>query len=327
MIRSKIVGVGSYLPKKVLTNFDLENLVNTSDEWIRTRTGVIERRIAGEDEATSDLGYKAAIQAIEDAKITPNDIDLILVATTTPDTWLPSSACYIQNSLGINRGAALDISAACAGFIFALSMADQYIRAGTFKNILVIGSEVLSRITDWTDRNTCVLFGDGAGAVVVQASDSEDNGILSTHIHSDGTYKDYLIVPGGGSRKPLSNEVIDKKLNYIKMKGNETFKIAVTAMTSVAKEALDANGYKSSELDLLITHQANKRIINAIAKRLKLPKEKVYINLEKYGNTSAASIPIALDEAKREGLLKEGSLILLVGLGAGFAWGSALVKM
>lgn len=327
MIRSKIVGVGSYLPKKVLTNFDLENLVNTSDEWIKTRTGVIERRIAGEDEATSDLGYKAAIQAIEDAKITPNDIDLILVATTTPDTWLPSSACYIQNSLGINRGAALDISAACAGFIFALSIADQYIRAGTFKNILVIGSEVLSRITDWTDRNTCVLFGDGAGAVVVQASDSEDSGILSTHIHSDGTYKDYLIVPGGGSRKPLSNEVIDKKLNYIKMKGNETFKIAVTAMVNVAKEALDANGYKSSELDLLITHQANKRIIDAIAKRLKLPKEKVYINLEKYGNTSAASIPIALDEAKREGLLKEGSLVLLVGLGAGFAWGSVLVKM
>ncbi|HUU49339.1 MAG TPA: beta-ketoacyl-ACP synthase III [Nitrospinota bacterium] len=327
MIRSKIVGVGSYLPKKVLTNFDLEKLLNTSDEWIRTRTGVIERRIAGEDEATSDLGYKAAIQAIEDAKITPNDIDLILVATTTPDTYLPSSACYIQNSLGINRGAALDISAACAGFIFALSIADQYIRAGTFKNILVIGSEVLSRITDWTDRNTCVLFGDGAGAVVVQASDSEDSGILSTHIHSDGTYKDYLIVPGGGSRKPLSNEVIDKKLNYIKMKGNETFKIAVTSMVNVAKEALDANGYKSSELDLLITHQANKRIIDAIAKRLKLPKEKVYINLEKYGNTSAASIPIALDEAKREGLLKEGSLILLVGLGAGFAWGSVLVKM
>lgn len=327
MVRSKIVGVGSYLPKKVLTNSDLENLVNTSDEWIRTRTGVIERRIAGDDEATSDLGYKAAVQAIEDAKITPDDIDFILVATTTPDTSLPSSACYIQNSLGINRGAAVDISAACAGFIFALSMADQYIRTGTFKNILVIGSEVLSRITDWTDRNTCVIFGDGAGAVVIQASDSEDSGILSTHIHSDGTYRDYLIVPGGGSRKPISNEVIDKRLNFIKMKGNETFKIAVTSMVNVAKEALDANGYQASDLDLLITHQANKRIIDAIAKRLKLPKEKVYVNLEKYGNTSAASIPIAWDEAKKEGLLKEGNLLLLVGLGAGFVWGSALVKI
>ena len=326
MVKSRIVGVGSYVPKKVLTNFDLEKLVDTSDEWIKTRTGIDERRIAADDEATSDLGYKAAVKAIEDAKIEPEDIDLILVATTTPDTYLPSSACYIQHSLGINRGAAMDISAACAGFIYGLSMADQYIRAGTCRNVLVIGSEILSRITDWSDRNTCVLFGDGAGAVMVQASNDEDKGILSTHIHSDGTFKDYLIVPGGGSRHPISNEIIDRRLNFIKMKGNETYKVAVTAMTRVANEALDANGYKSSDLDLLIPHQANKRIIDAITKRLKLPKEKVYINLEKYGNTSAASIPIAMDEAKKEGLIKEGNLILLVGLGAGFTWGSALIK-
>ena len=327
MVRSNIISTGSYLPEKVLTNFDLEKLVDTTDEWIRTRTGIIERRIAGDEEAASDLGHHAAIQAIEEAGIEPIDIDMILVATTTPDDILPATACFIQKSIGASKAVAMDIHAACAGFVFSLSIADQYIRTGTYKNILVIGTEVLSRITDWTDRNTCILFGDGAGAALVQATNDEDEGIRSTHIHSDGSYQDYLIVPGGGSRKPISTEVIEERSNFIKMKGNETFKVAVKAMTDVATEALNANGLQSSDLKFLIPHQANKRIIRAIGKRLKLSKEKICINLEKYGNTSAASIPIALHELRKSNALKKGDLVLLVGLGAGFTWGAALIQI
>jgi 3-oxoacyl-[acyl-carrier-protein] synthase-3 len=327
MARAKIAGTGFYVPEKVLTNFDLERLVDTSDEWIKTRTGIIERRIAGENEAASDLGKKAALEAMKDAGVKPEDIDLILVATTTPDSLLPATACFIQESIGAKNAAAMDVHAACAGFVFCLSIADQYIQTGTYGNILVVGTEVLSRITDWQDRNTCILFGDGAGAAVIQASENDKEGIVSIHIHSDGSYQDYLIVPGGGSRRPISEEVINKRLNFIKMKGNETFKVAVKAMTDAAKCVLDENGHNSSDIKYLIPHQANRRIIQAIAKKLGLPKEKVYINLDRFGNTSAASIPIALHELRRKKALVKGDLILLVGLGAGFAWGSALIRM
>lgn len=325
MKRAKIVGTGSYVPKMVLTNFDLEKMVDTSDKWIIERTGIRERRIAGKDEATSDLAYEASLRALKASGTRPKDIDLILLATTTPDMFFPSTACILQDRLNAHKAAAFDISAACSGFIYALSIADQYIKAGLYKNILVVGSEVLSRITDWTDRSTCVLFGDGAGAAVLQPS-FDKHGVLSAHLHSDGTLKDLLYLPGGGSRNPASNRTIEKRLHYIKMRGNETFKVAVRNLEEVAFEALNANNLKPSDIDLFIPHQANLRIIQAIAKRLDLPMDKVLINIDRYGNTSAASIPIALDEAVNEGRVKEGDLILLEAFGGGLTWASALIR-
>lgn len=325
MFRSKIIGTGSYAPAKIMTNHDLEEIISTSDHWIAERTGIRERRIASEWEATSDLATIAAERALKYAGLDPMELDLIVVATSTPDMVFPSTACIVQDKIGARRAAAFDISAACSGFIYALAVGDQYIRSGTASSVLVIGAEVMSRIIDWTDRGTCILFGDGAGAVVLKRG-RVDSGILSTHLHSDGALWDLIYVPGGGSRIPPSIDVLERKLNCIKMKGSETFKIAVRTLADAACEALKANNLLPSDLDLLIPHQANMRIIKAVAEKLEIRMDKVIMNLDRFGNTSAASIPMALDEAVREGRIREGNFILMEGFGGGLTWGSAMVK-
>jgi 3-oxoacyl-[acyl-carrier-protein] synthase-3 len=319
-----IIGVGEYIPKKVLANADLEKMVDTSDEWITTRTGIKTRHIAAKNEATSDLAIKAARHALEDANLKPADLDLIIVATITPDMSFPSVACFLQNALSAGKAACFDISAACAGFVYAVTIAQQFIARGTYKNALVIGAEVLSSITDWKDRNTCVLFGDGAGAVVL--SEVHSGGILSTYLGSDGSKADLLMLPGGGSRNPVSYETIDKRLHYIKMQGNELFKLAVTLMTEAAQIALKRAGLECKDIDLVIPHQANMRIILAMAKKLGLPKEKIYLNIEKYGNMSSASTATALCQAVKEGRVKKGDIILLDAFGAGLVWGACVIK-
>lgn len=324
-LRSKIIGTGSYVPEKVLTNYDLEKMVDTSHEWIMDRTGISERRIASSEEATSDLAYNASLSALKNAGIKPEDIDFIIVATITPDMLFPSTACLVQEKLGINGIFAFDISAACSGFVYALSVADNFIKSGLYRTGLVIGAEVLSRLVDWTDRSTCVLFGDGAGAVVLQAVSGE-NGIISTHLRSDGRMWDMLYVPGGGTRVPASEDMLNKKLQYIKMRGNELFKVAVNTMTEAAREVLKFNGLTSDDITLFIPHQANLRIIQAVGKKLSTPMSKFMINLEKYGNTSAASIPIALYDAISEGRIKENDYILLDAFGGGLTWGASLIK-
>ena len=324
-IRSRIIGLGSYVPEKVLTNYDLEKMVDTSHEWILDRTGISERRIASEEEATSDLAYLASQVAIQDAGIKPEDLDFIIVATVTPDMLFPSSACFVQQKLGVQGIFAFDISAACSGFIYALSVADQYIKSGIYRTGLVVGADAFSKVVDWTDRNTCILFGDGAGAAVLQA-DSGDSGIISTHLYSDGALWDLLYVPGGGSRNPTSEAMLGNRLQYIKMRGNETFKVAVNTLSEVIKEALKCNGLTPDDIKLFIPHQANLRIIQAISKKLNIPMERFKINLDSYGNTSAASVPIALYETIREGKIEKGDYILLAAFGAGLTWGAALIK-
>ncbi|MCW5783406.1 MAG: ketoacyl-ACP synthase III [Nitrospirales bacterium] len=323
-MNSLILGTGAYVPKRVLTNADLERMVETSDTWIIERTGIRERRVVDPGQACSDLAVEAAQRALIDADVAPSEIDLILVATCTGDSPLPSTACLIQHRLGANRAAACDISAACCGFIYALAIADAYVKNG-MRHVLVIGSEVMSAITDWTDRNTCVLFGDGAGAVVV-GQGTEGSGILSTHLHANGGLSDMIQVPGGGSREPASKEVLQEKRCFIKMKGNETFKIAVKSMEEATKEALEANKLAMDDVDLFIPHQANMRILNAVSQRLGLGREKLMINLDRFGNTSAASIPLALDQAIREGRIHKGSVVLLAAFGAGLTWASAVVR-
>jgi 3-oxoacyl-[acyl-carrier-protein] synthase-3 len=323
-MRSRITGTGSYAPGKVLSNADLERMVATSDQWITERTGIRARYIVGPGEACSDLAVKAARRALDAAKIRAADLDMILLATCTGDFPLPATACLIQHQLGATKAAACDISAACCGFVYALSMADAYVKTG-MRHVLVVGSEVMSAITDWADRNTCVLFGDGAGAAVVSASDGA-RGILSTHLRSDGALWELIAVPGGGSRLPPSEKVLAEKLNCIKMKGNETFKVAVRTLEDIARETLAANNLTVADLDLYVPHQANVRILTAVADRLGLPLDKVMLNLDRYGNTSAASIPIALDEAVRQGRIKDGSLIMLGAFGAGLTWASALIR-
>ncbi len=326
MYGSRIAGTGASVPDRVLTNAELEQMVSTSDEWIVTRTGISERRIASDDQATSDLAEGAARQALEAAGVDPHDLDLILVNTVTPDMFFPSTACVLQERLGASRAAAFDLLAACAGFVYGLSVADAYLRAGVMRNILVIGADTLSKVVDWSDRGTCVLFGDGAGAVVVQRT-TADPAILSTHLYSDGSKGRQLIIPGGGSRQPASQKVIDEKLVTIRMpNGNDVFKTAVRSMEEAAIAALKANGVEVSDVDLFISHQANARIIYAVAERLDLPRERIYMNIDRYGNTSAASIPIAMDEAVRTGRLKRGDLLLLTAFGGGFTWGSALIR-
>ena len=325
MTRGKVAGTGSYLPEKILTNADIVQMVDTDEEWIVTRTGIKERRIASKEEATSDLALNAAKKALAAASIKAEELDLIIVATTTPDLPFPSTAALLQYKIGAKKAAAFDLQAVCTGFIYAMSTADQYIRSGMYKKILVVGAEVLSRIVDWEDRNTCILFGDGAGAVVMVASEGE-NGVLSSHLHADGSQSELLYVPGGGSRLPISQELLDSRQHYIKMKGNEVFKVAVTALGDSVTEALAANKLKGEDIDLLIPHQANIRIINATAKRLGLPLDKVVITVDKHGNTSAASIPLALDTAVRGGRIDEGDIILLDAFGGGFTWGSVLMK-
>ena len=323
-MRSRISGTGSYTPQRVLTNAELERMVATSDQWIAERTGIRERRIAAAGEACSDLGVQAAERALKAAGLSALDLDMILVATCTGDTLLPATACVIQHRLGALHAAACDISAACCGFVYALGIADAYIKTG-MRHVLIIGSEVMSAITDWTDRNTCVLFGDGAGAAVLSAA-PDDRGILSTHLRSDGSLCDLIIVPGGCSRIPPSEKMLSERLQYIRMKGNETFKVAVRTLEEIARETLAANGLKVDDVDLYVPHQANVRIIKAVADRLGLPLSKVVLNMDRYGNTSAASIPIALDEAVKDGRVKDGSLIMLGAFGAGLTWASALIR-
>lgn len=323
-----ITGTGSYLPERVVTNLDLEKMVDTSDEWIRQRTGIAERRIADDDVATSDLSVHAARWAIKNAQIDPIDIDMILVATVTPDTFFPSTACYVQKGIGAKNASAMDISAACAGFLYGLDLADGLIKSGRYDTILLVGGEVFNNIIDWKDRNTCVLFGDGAGAAVVQAT-QEPKGVLASYIGSDGDYADINVlgIPAGGSRMPLTAEGIEQKLNKIQMNGREVFKLGVRLMPEAAQRVLRQANVDIGEIDLLIPHQANLRIIEAVGDRLGVPREKVYVNVDKYGNTSAATVIIALDEAIREGRAKPGDLILLVTFGAGLTWGSTLLQL
>jgi 3-oxoacyl-[acyl-carrier-protein] synthase-3 len=323
---ARIVGTGSYAPAKVLTNADLEKLMDTSDEWIRSRTGISERRMTTEGEATSDLGYEAALRALAEANMDPVDLDLILVATVTPDMFFPSTACILQDRLGARRAGAMDISAACTGFVYGLAVADGLLRLGSLRNVLLVGAETLTKIVNWQDRNTCVLFGDGAGAVVLRASEGE-RGILSTHLFADGGKGSQLMMPGGGSRHPASKEMLDAGLAAIQMSnGNEVFKVAVRAMEDAALTALKFNSLDVRDVDLLVPHQANLRIINAVAQRLGLSEDKVCVNIQKYGNTSAASIPLALDEAVQAGRVKAGDLLLLCAFGGGLTWGSAVIR-
>jgi len=323
---ARVIGTGSFVPERVLTNADLERMVQTSDEWIRSRTGIRERHLAAEGEATSDLATRAALKALEMGGLDPADLDMILVATITPDMVFPSTACLVQDRLGARRAGAVDLEAACSGFIYGLALADGLLRLGTMQTVLVIGAETLSRIVNWEDRNTCVLFGDGAGAVLLRAVEGE-RGVLSTHLHADGSKESALIVPAGGSRRPVTVAGLEAKLNTIHMAaGNEVFKLAVRAMEEVALEALKRNGLEIKDLDLVITHQANLRIIAALGQRLGLPEEKVYHNIERIGNTSAASIPLALDEAVRAGRVTEGDLLLFAAFGGGLTWGASLVR-
>lgn len=324
-INAKIAGTGSFAPSKVLTNYDLEKMVDTSDEWIVTRTGIRERRIAENGTTSSDLSYEASLTALEEARLDPDQIDLILVGTITPDYLLPSTACILQDKLKVKNAAVLDIVAACSGFLYGLSIASAFIATGQHKNVLVIGVETLSKITNWEDRDTCVLFGDGAGAAVVSAT-TEDKGILATSLSGDGSLANLLHIPVGGTKVPLTKGNFDLRQHYIFMQGNEVFKSAVRAMENSAKSIIQQVGLSSEEIDLLIPHQANIRIIEALAKRMKVPMDKVYVNIDRYGNTSAASVPIALDEARKKGVIKEGSSTVLVAFGAGFTWGSAVIK-
>jgi len=320
-IYSRIAGTGSYLPEKVLTNADLEKMVETSDEWIQTRTGIRERHIAADGQTTSDLGCQAALRALEAAGIDASQLDMIVVGTTTPDLIFPSTACLIQAKLGATGCPAFDVNAACSGFVFALSVADKFIRSGDARHVLVIGAETLTRIVDWNDRTTCVLFGDGAGAVVLKAD--EETGILSTHLHADGSKKELLWNPVGVSAGFGDSE---NGRGAILMKGNDVFKYAVKALDSVVDETLHANGLDKADLDWLIPHQANLRIIEATARRLDMSMDQVIVTVDKHGNTSSASVPMALDHAVRSGRVERGQLLLLEAFGGGFTWGSALLR-
>lgn len=318
MIHSRIAGTGSYLPEKVLTNIDLESMVETTDQWITERTGIKKRHIIADDQSTTDLAYNAAVRAIEAANISNNEIDLIIVATTTPARIFPSTASLLQEQLGIKGCPAFDIQAVCTGFVYALTVADKFIKTGAARNVLVVGAEAFSRIIDWSDRNTCVLFGDGAGAVVLQAS--EQPGILSTHIHCDGSYNTLLHVPKG------PGSAVTEDAAYVDMQGNEVFKVAVKTLSQIVDETLEANQLDKQDIDWLIPHQANIRIISATARKLNMSMDRVVVTVDQHGNTSAASIPLALDAAVRDGRIQRGETLLLEAFGGGFTWGSALIR-
>ncbi len=320
MTYARIAGTGGYLPKKVLTNSDLEKMVDTSDQWIQDRTGIKKRHVAEEGETTCDLAEQASLRAIEAAGIDVSEIDLIVVATTTADQVFPSTACLLQRRLGIHGCPAFDVQAVCTGFIYAVAVAEKFVRAGGIRNALVVGAETFSRIIDWTDRDTCVLFGDGAGAVVLQASD--EAGIISTHLHADGEYKDLLQVPAGISNGYAQ---VQEGSAYTEMRGNEVFKIAVTTLGRIVDETLEANNMQKSDIDWLIPHQANIRIINATARKLKISMDQVVVTVGEHGNTSAASVPLALDVAVRDGRIKRGETLLMEAFGGGFTWGSVLL--
>lgn len=323
--RSVILGTGSELPSKVITNHDLEKMVETSDEWITVRTGIKERRILEEGKGNADMAFLAATRALDDASLDAGDLDAIIMGTVTADYPFPSSACVLEDMLGARGVFSFDVGAACSGFLNALSVADSFIRLGKIRNALVVGSDALSRLLNWQDRTTCILFGDGAGAVVLGASEN-GNGILSTKLRTDGSYAKTLYVPAGGSLKPANCKTVERNEHTITMNGKEVFKIAVRSMEDISREALEEAGVGIDEVSLVIPHQANRRIIVALADRLGISMDKVMVNLEKYGNTSAASIPVALDEAKRQGRIQKGNVVLLNGFGAGFAWGAAVIK-
>lgn len=322
--KAGILGVGSYVPETIIDNFYFEKIMDTSDEWIKTRTGISERRHASENEATSDLSTKAALKAIECANLTPNDIDLIIVATATPDMIFPSTACLVQENIGAINAAAFDISVACSGFLYGMTIAKQFVDTKMYKNVLVIGAETLSRFLDYSDRTTSILFGDGAGAVVI--GNVECGGILSTYLGSDGSGADALNIPAGGSKLPATQKTIDNKLHSIKMAGNSVYKFAVRIMGEASLKALEMANLTTEDIDCLIPHQANTRIIDASAKKLKLDKDKVFVNLDKYGNMSAASVPVAMDEAYRQGKIKKGDNVVLVGFGGGLTWGASVIN-
>jgi len=326
-VYAALKSIGGYAPSRILSNIDLEKMVDTTDEWIEKRTGIKERRIAAEDEVTSDLGVKASLMAIERAGIAKEDVDLIICATLSPDyLCMPSTACVIAGKLGINNVMAFDISAACSGFVYMLSMAKAFIESGAKKNILIIGAEKISSVIDYTDRGTCILFGDGAGAAIIGVTEDKNESILDVHASADGRYGDYLITPGCGSKNPCSQETLDNRLNYIKMQGNDVYKIAVKTLTNDVIEILETNAILASEVDHFIPHQANYRIIEAVRSKLNFPVEKTVLTVAKYGNTSAASIPMAMNHAYEEGRIKKGDLMLLDTFGGGFTWASALVR-
>ncbi len=320
-----IVGVGSHVPSQVLSNADLERMVDTSDEWIITRTGIRQRRMAGPDEATSDLASQAASRALANAGVSPDQVELIITATVTPDMPFPSTSCLVQEKLGASRAAAFDLEAACSGFIYALEVGQQFIMSRTYETVLVIGAEKLTSIVDWTDRNTCVLFGDGAGAAVLQHRPGS-HGLLTVCMGADGSKGNVLCVPGGGSRRPACPESIQSRQHYIQMDGRETFKNAVQSMLAAGKEALARCELDISQIACVIPHQANQRIIEAVGERLGAKPEQVFVNLDRYGNTSAASVAIALDEAVSSGRIRRGDLVLLVVFGAGFTWAAAVIE-
>ena len=320
-----ILGTGSYVPEKVVTNFDLEKMVETSDEWIVSRTGIKERRVAAKEQASSDMAYEAAMQALAKAKVNPTELDLIVVATVTPDHSFPSTGSILQDRLGATKAAAFDLSAACSGFLYGLSVGTSFVKTGMYKYVLVIGVESLSKITDWTDRNTCVLFGDGAGAAVLGPVE-EGYGFLSFELGSDGSGGSLLKQQAGGSRLPASEESVDQKLHYITMAGSEVFKFAVKIMEQASMRVVEQAGLKKEDVDFLVPHQANMRIIDYAVRRLELQEDKVIINLDRYGNMSSASIPVALDEALSAGKIKHGDNVLLVGFGGGLTWGATLIK-
>lgn len=321
-----IAGTGSQVPERVLTNADLEQIVNTSDQWITERTGMKERHVVAPDEAASDIAIKACEKALAEAKVKPGELDLIIVGTVTGDMLFPSTACILQQRLGAPHAAAFDVSAGCTGFIYALSVARQFVATGALRTALVVGVEVLSKITDWTDRSTCVLFGDGAGAAVLKADTEPDKGILATYMAADGGGGEHLYMPAGGSRLPASVETVRQRLHTLKMNGNATFKVAVRAMADAVRHLLRQTGLGPDDIKLLIPHQANLRIIDATAKLLKFPSERVFVNIAKYGNTSSATTIIALDEARKAGMVRAGDVVMLVAFGAGLTWGGVAIR-
>lgn len=325
MLPVGIIGIGSYVPDRVLTNHDLEQIVDTTDEWIKSRTGIIERRVTDNGTTTSDLAFEASQKALSDAGMKASDIDLIIVATASPDMIFPSTSCLLQQKLGLKNTPALDVSAACAGFVFGLSVAWQYVATGTYKNVLFVGADTLTHFVNWQDRNTCVLFGDGAGAVILSKAEP-GYGILSCTLASDGSGADLLKIPAGGANLPGTAESVFKGLHFIQMNGNEVFKFAVRAIPQVSKRALKAAGLTVDDVDFFIPHQANSRIISTAASRLRIDAKKVVTNIDRYGNTSTASIPLALDEIWQQGRLKKGNIVLLVGFGAGLTWGANVIR-
>ncbi len=323
--KASITGVGSFLPKKILTNDDLSKMLDTTDEWISKRTGIKERRIVENGVAASDLAVEASLRALDDANVLPTEVDLIITSTITPDCIFPSTSCYIQEKLGARNAGAFDLLAACAGFVYALSVAKSFVASGAMKTVLVVGTECMSKITDYTDRSTCILFGDGAGAVVVQQGNGRRE-IITTHLGSDGSQAELLTLPAGGSKLPASRETVDSRLHYIKLRGKEVFKQAIINMVDLITRAAAENNMQVDDIDMIIPHQSNIRIIEAAMEKLKLPKEKAYINIDRYGNTSSASIPIAMDEIEKEDLLKPGDTAFLVAFGGGLTWSSSVIK-